>query len=115
MPMPLEQWQERLERHFESLVHMRAGSGFPIFALEHGLPEDELQEVAVLLRSRLKSGLPVSPHWLLWVIYATERGYSYAGDEYWRSFEEQTPGWDFADRYRIVPWFMRFQKAYDGV
>lgn len=115
MGAPLEQWQERLERHFESLARKRAHSGFPIFALEHGLENHELEEIASLLLSRLKSGLRLSSHWLLWVIYATERGYGYTGDEYWRSFEEQTPYWQFADRYKLVPWFTKFQKAYDGV
>jgi hypothetical protein len=113
--MPLEKWQERLERHFELLAGARAKSGFPIFALEHGLEQNELDEIASQLRSRLKSGLPLPPHWLLWVIYATERGYTYTGDEYWQSFEESTPAWDFTDRDRIKPWFSKFQKAYNGV
>jgi hypothetical protein len=77
MSMPLEKWQERLERHFESLSRVRAGSGFPIFALEHNLNNEQLSEISSLLRSRLKARLSLSPHWLLWVIYATERGYSY--------------------------------------
>lgn len=115
MTGPLEKWQERLERHFETLARARADSGFPIFALEHGLTEQELEQISALLRSRLKARLPLSPHWLLWVIYATERGYSYTGDEYWRSFEEQTPAWEFHDRDRIKPWFKKFQKAYHGV
>ncbi len=115
MPMPPDKWQERLERHFESLARTRADSGFPIFAFEHGLGDQELEEISGQLRSRLTSNLPLSPHWLLWVVYATERGYSYAGDEYWRSFEEHTPGWDFADRYKVAPWFVKFQKAYNGV
>lgn len=115
MTGPLEQWQERLERHFESLARTRTASGFPIFALEHGLSDAELKQISRILRSRLKARLPLSPHWLLWVIYATERGYSYAGDEYWRSFEEQTPEWEFHDRDRIKPWFTKFQKAYHGV
>jgi hypothetical protein len=93
----------------------RADSGFPIFALEHGLADKELDEISSVLRSRLKARLSLTPHWLLWVIYATERGYSYAGDEYWRSFEEQTPEWEFGDRYKIVPWFRKFQQAYHGV
>jgi hypothetical protein len=113
--MPLETWQDRLERHFEALARQRSRTPFPIFALEHDLSEPELQELSALLRSRRKAGIPVSPHWLLWVIYATERGYGYAGDEYWQSFEEQTPGWEFNDRYRVVPWFSKFQKAYSGV
>jgi hypothetical protein len=115
MQTPLDQWQARLERHFESLAKTRAGTGLPIFALEHGLSEDDLAEIGTQLLSRLKAGLPLRTHWLLWLIYATERGYSYDGDEYWRSFEEQTPHWDTSDRYKVVPWFAKFQKAYDGV
>ena len=115
MSAPLERWQERLERHFENLANMRAGADFPVFALEHDLSDEELEEISSLLRSRLVSGLPLAPHWLVWVIYATERGYSYTGDEYWRSFEQQTPGWDFSDRYKVIPWFIKFQKAYNGV
>lgn len=115
MTVSLDQWQTRLERHFESLAHKRAGSGFPIFVLEHGLSAEECEEIATLLRSRLKAGLPLSPHWLLWAIYTTERGYTYAGDEYWPSFEEQTPAWEHADRYKVAPWFRKFEKAYDGV
>lgn len=115
MTGPLEQWQGRLEKHFESLARTRADAGFPIFALEHGLSETELEQISRSLRSRLKARLPLSPHWLLWVIYATERGYSYTGDEYWRSFEEQTPEWEFSDRNSIKPWFRKFQKAYHGV
>jgi hypothetical protein len=63
----------------------------------------------------LEARLHLSPHWLLWVIYATERGYNYTGDEYWRSFEEQTPEWEFHNRDRMKPWFRKFQKAYHGV
>ena len=115
MPMRLEQWQDRLERHFESLANIRANSGLQLFALEHALNSDEIQEISLLLRSRLETRLPLSPHWLPWVIHATEHGYTYTGDEYWPSFEEQTPMWGFDDRYKLVPWFRKFQKAYDGV
>ena len=113
--MTLEKWQERLENHFESLARIREGSGFPIFALEHGLNDDEIKEISSLLHSRLKSRRPLFPYWLLWAIYAAERGYTYNGDEYWRSFEEQTPAWMSEDRYKLVPWFKKFQKTYDGV
>src|SRR5215813_10361078 len=108
MTVPLEKSQECLERHFESLASTRADSGFPIFALEHGLTDQELDAISGVLRSRLRARLPLSPHWLLWVIYATERGYSYAGDEYWPSFEKQTPEWESNDRDWIKPWFSKF-------
>ena len=113
-PKTLDAWQERLERHFDSLAHSREGSRHPIFALEHGLNPVELNEFSLLIRSQIRFGLS-SRYWLLWLIYATERGYSYSGDEYWASFEKQTPQWEYKDRYRVVPWFRRFQKAYGAV
>ena len=112
---PIDQWQERLGRHFESLARLREDSGLPLFALEHGLEGEQLAEISDLLRARLAAGSRLSTHWLLWVIHAAESGYGYTGDEYWRSFEEQTPGWQFTDRYRIAQWFAKFRDTYHGV
>ncbi|KPM17701.1 hypothetical protein [Citromicrobium sp. WPS32] len=115
MPEPLEKWQEHLEGHFSALAATRARSGLPIFALEHGLTESELEEIATQLKSRVRSGSRLAPHWLLWAIYSAERGYAYAGGEYWHSFEAATPGWEYADRYKLAGWFKKFQQRYNGV
>jgi hypothetical protein len=112
---PIGQWQERLERHFESLARLREDSGLPLFALEHGLTGEQVAEVSALLRARLAAGSRLSAYWLLWAIHAAESGYGYTGDEYWRSFEEQTPGWQFRDRYRVAQWFSKFRDTYHGV
>ena len=69
MSVSLEEWQVQLERHFQALAATRVGSGFPLFALEHGLSDEELDEISSLLRSRLASDLRLAPHWLLWVIH----------------------------------------------
>ena len=112
----LEQWRNRLEKHFKSLAHSRVDSGLHIFALEHGLEDEEINEISLLLRLHLSSGLsPSSPDWLLWVIYATEQGYKYEGDEYWLSFEEETPRWEARHRYQLSHWFTKFQHTYNGV
>lgn len=116
MPMPLEEWQRRLERHFTQLTSARSTSDFPLFALEHGLSEEEFEEIGGLLRERLSLGLRLEPHWLLWVIYATELGYDYDGDEYWHSFEQRTPRWrDRGSRSQLRTWFSRFGTTYHGV
>lgn len=116
MPMPLEDWQRRLERHFTQLATARSHSGFPLFALEHDLTESELEEIGTQLRSRLALGLRLDAHWLLWVVYATELGYDYDGGEYWHSFEERTPRWrDRGSRNQLREWFSRFQLVYQGV
>ena len=83
--------------------------------MEHGLPEEDLNQLQSILRSRRKSHSLQNSDWLLWVIYATEVGYDYTGEEYWHSFEEQTPGWEFQDRNRIKTWFTKFQRTYNGV
>ncbi len=115
MPIPLDEWQLRLEQHFTVLAEQRANSGFPIFALEHGLSEPELNEISVQLIKRLGARRRLTPHWLLWTIYAAESGYTYEGGEYWQSFEESTPGWNPNDRSRFSSWFSNFQKSYRGV
>lgn len=119
MPTPLEEWQKRLERHFTQLASARSNSDFPLFALEHGLTEGELEEIGVLLRARLAGDLWLPSHWLVWVIYATEFGYDYEGDEYWLSFEEHTPHWrervTSGRRNQLRTWFSKFQATYHGV
>lgn len=116
MPMPLDQWQKRLEGHFTELASARSASDFPLFALEHGLSDHELEEINGLLRSRLAGNLWLPSHWLVWVVYATEFGYDYEGDEYWLSYEEHTPGWrERTSRDQLRKWFVKFQAIYRGV
>ena len=115
MSSSLDEWQARLEQHFEALAKSRTGSDFGIFALEHGLNETAVAEISEELRLRLKNGLQLSPHWLLWIIYLTEHGYRYKGDEYWLSFEQQTPCWDGKRRYQVKQLFKKFQRTYNGV
>lgn len=115
MSPPLEEIQARLETHFATLSQQRVQSQLPVFVLEHGLSQDECNQIADALRYRVKWGLKLSPQWLLWIVHITERGYAYEGDEFWRSFEEQTPGWTFQHRASVSGWFKKFQNAYRGV
>lgn len=117
--LSLDQWQERLAGHFAQLAALRADSEFPLFALEHGLAVEELDEITHLLHSRLGEGWRLGQHWLVWVVYATELGYDYDGAEYWDSFEERTPGWrepvPHTRRNHLRNWFSKFQTTYHGV
>ena len=112
---PLAQMQQRVEGHFDALTRTRDTSTFPVFALEHGLNGTELEQMRSMLRRASSEGSLSRRHWLLWVIYATELGYGYEGDEYWNSFENQTPEWEYHDRARIKSWFRKFQKTFGGV
>ena len=114
--MSLEEWQKRLDMHFTQLARSRSASGAPIFALEHDLTTEEFGEVSKLLKERLSLGLRLETHWLLWVVYATELGYGYDGNEYWYSFEDCTPRWkDRGSRSQLRDWFGRFCSSYHGV
>ena len=110
----LNETQERLDKHFRAIAQTRENSGFPVFALEHGLTQPERNAVFPILRARVKPRLPLTRHWILWTIYVAEVGYNYTGDEYWQSFDEQTPGWGFNDRNKLRAWFRKFQHTYRG-
>lgn len=109
----LVQWQARLAEHFADL---RAASGArPLFALEHGLAASEIQMLSKAIRAHIAEGAPSREHPLPWVVYSAELGYRYSGDEYWQTFEDETPGWTaYGDRYWIRNCFRRFQKQFDG-
>ena len=114
MQVPLERWQEKLDLHFRELADKREGAGLPLFAIEHGLTDDEVEQVGEHLREHLSEHKRLETYWLLWVVYATEIGYHYKGDEYWQSFQEQTPGWESHHRYKLRRWFRKFQQTYHG-
>ncbi len=113
--MSLGEWQQRVEDHFGALADRRRGSQLGVFALEHGLDEQETQRLAGLLRDSLRYDRPSLKHWLAWVVYSAEQGYSYLGDEYWPSFEQDTPHWNSDDRSKIQMWFHRFHERFEGV
>jgi hypothetical protein len=48
-------------------------------------------------------------------VYSSEIGYLYAGDEYWQTFEEMTPGWiSHGDRNWIRKCFIHFHEHFYG-
>ena len=58
---------------------------------------------------------PSKQHRLAWVVYATESGYAYSGDEYWQTFEDDTPGWAArGDRNWLRSCFQYFAEAIGG-
>jgi hypothetical protein len=113
----LDQAHLRLETHFASLFAERKLLGLPVFAIEHGLDQDELAQISIGIRWRLAHWLPLHKHWLLWVVYAAEVGYDYDGEEYWPSFERRTPHWsNAADRRQTLrQWYRKFHSVYGGV
>ena len=117
MTTELEAWQARLSLHFATLRDSRRARGIaePLFALEHGLAQTEVSALEGAVRTHIASRAPSRDHWLVWVVYSAELGYRYSGDEYWQTFEQETPGWIFnGDRYRIREFYRRFEREFGG-
>lgn len=112
----LQRMHESLDEGFRAL---RAGRdetsiGHPLFALEHGLDEEQLDSLMDEVRSWLRSYRPSPKWWLPFIVYATEVGYGYEGDEYWDTFAAVTPGWDHEDRRYFGGRFREFAKRFGG-
>jgi len=115
--LSLLQWHERLERHFLALSESRRGSvsAGVVFALEHGLEAEEIKALSKAVRADVVGALPSRGNTLPWIVYAAELGYRYSGDEYWHTFEAETPGWTVnGDRDWIRKGFKSFQKKFHG-
>ncbi len=115
--MDLGQWSERLSTHFEELRSARRqlGADVPVFALEHGLAPSEVQELSEGVRAHIRAAAPARDHSLVWIVYAAESGYRYSGDEYWQTFEAETPGWtEHGDRGWIRDAFLAFHRKFAG-
>jgi len=115
MPSPLDTLQASLDAHFSDLAASRSVSSLPLFALEHGLDAPQLEELSQNVRAQIRNGGRLSGHWLPWIVYASEIGYGYTGEEYWQSFEELTPGWEGHHRDSLRGWFRKFHTIYRGV
>lgn len=115
--MQLDHLQRELESRFRQLAEEQEGRR--IFALEHGVPIT-VDELAEALSQQLTYGNPRQAHWLVWVVFATEIGYSFAGAEYWQTFNERLPAWQRSadgnrNRSQIRVWFRMFANKYNGV
>lgn len=111
--MDLRAWNQRLAEHFGALARDR--KDVPVFALEHGLAQAELLALQNTLRAHIQVSAPARDHQLVWVVYAAEIGYGYAGNEYWQTFEDRTPGWRLNGRRDwIRDAFVAFQRKFAG-
>ena len=117
MEKELRDWQARLATHFAALRELRSRDGLarPVFGLEHGLDSSEVQTLEDAVRADIAYRRPSRTHALVWIVYASEMGYRYAGDEYWQTFERETPGWvQNGDRHRIRDFYLQFHRDYGG-
>ena len=115
--MNLNEWESILKEHFTqlSLARSTGRSAAPVFALEHGLSPDDVEDLLGAVRTHVAILQPSSQHRLAWVVYATESGYAYSGDEYWQTFEDQTPGWkQRGDRRWLRSSFRYFAESFGG-
>ena len=117
MDRELREWQTHLTAHFEVLRDSRIKDGVirPVFGLEHGLEPEDILALEHAARSNVRYRAPSRFHSLVWVVYSSEFGYRYSGDEYWQSFERDTPGWDQTGyRQSLRSFYRQFQRDFGG-
>lgn len=111
--MDLNDWHRRLEDHFRRLCEQRGG--WPLFALEHGLTSEELEELNCAIRAWIAARRPQTTQRYAWIVYASEFGYRYSGESYWPAFERETPGWvQRGERTWLRKAFRDFAAAFKG-
>ncbi|MGY0633669.1 hypothetical protein [Luteimonas sp. A478] len=116
--MHLDALQRTLETRYGQLSGERAEDR-RIFALEHDQTID-IAELATELSKQARYGKLDARYWLVWVVFASEVGYSYAGAEYWQTFGDRLPAWrqcadSSRNRSQIRVWFRQFSRKYRGV
>lgn len=98
----LQHFHRTLDAHFIALHASRAAHNpqAPIFALEHDLQAETLASLndAVCTATSSHSLAHYRDVWLPFVVYATEIGYDYGGDEYWATFSSLTSSWTNQER-----------------
>lgn len=113
--MTLREWHDKLSAHFSNLHQQRLDARCPVFAIEHGLDDHELNELKQAIRSHIGSCKPSDAHWLSWIVYAAEVGYEFDGHEYWDSFAQKTPDWKVnGDRHFIKNSYKKFVQSFGG-
>jgi hypothetical protein len=115
--MTLDDWAGHLRDHFGMLSAERArgSAAHLLFVLEHGIDAGELAGLISLVQREAADSGPRDAHFLPWVVYATEIGYQYAGDQYWQTYEADTPGWlEHGSRAWLRDAFARFDATYHG-
>jgi len=111
----LDDLQFQLEAHFTALAGRRRPAGYPVYAIEHGLSDNEVRAGRTAAELELRSRGPRSQHWLVWVVLAAEAGYGYDGEEYWPSLEETPGAWRTQyDRQTLRGWFEKFHREFGG-
>jgi hypothetical protein len=112
----LTQTRDQLEGHFNDLSRERVPLGYPVYAFEHGLESEQVQSLRKALCDDLvRTERLKREHWLLWTVVAAEIGYTYDGDEYWYSFENDIPQWiSLGSREAVRGWFHDFTRHFNG-
>lgn len=111
----LDDAQRQLDNRFSELAAMRKPLNYPVYALEHGLTADQVEEIARAASLELRQIGLRHAHWLVWAALAAEAGYRYAGEEYWPALERTRGEWRANDsRDQLRAWFRDFHATYGG-
>ncbi|MDC3116622.1 hypothetical protein OA529_02960, partial [Alphaproteobacteria bacterium] len=118
--MDLKDYNEQILNYYTNIKSKR-NNEFPIFAIEHGLSSNSVQELKKLLKDYddSESDIFSVKHKFIWIAMASEVGYEYE-EYYWDLFENQ---FEISKKYReyergyrnvLRYWFYDFNKEFRG-
>ena len=87
--MDLSDYNEQILNYYANIKSNR-NDDFPIFAIEHGLSSDDVQELKKLLNDYddSESDIFSEKHKFIWIAMVAEVGYEYE-EYYWDLFENE--------------------------
>lgn len=112
----LDQFESQLQAHFNTLAAAKRPNRQPMFVLEHCLDASAVREMRDALGATIRNSGMNHRFKHCWLVHAAEHGYTFEGLEYWHSFAELTPQWNYyGDRDTLRSWFVEFAERYNGV
>lgn len=108
---------DRLDLHYQKLANARKQQPGqpPVYIIEHGLSASEVLVLGDLVKDWVRRFRPSRKLWLPFVVYATEVGYAYEGDDYWPTLGAKAKGWEKnVSRQFLKARFQEFAQLYSG-
>lgn len=111
----LDEAENALEQRYAALAAARNPLGYPVYAIEHGMDAEFIDQLREAASNELGSVGFVQRHRRVWIALAAEAGYRYSGEEFWPELEHKAGEWrNQNNRRQIRKQFERFEETFGG-
>jgi hypothetical protein len=111
----LDEAENELEQRYAALAAARNPMGYPVYAIEHGMDAELIDQLREAASSELRTRGFVQRHRRVWTALAAEAGYRYSGEEFWPELEYRAGEWGNQNSRRYIRrQFEQFGEAFGG-